>query len=150
MSKVIDTSDPTTLSADDIRYLAERGQLPPGVENPIKDPQRMAVGDMVHTGDANTLAVSTEQLEAELARRRKAESEQAEKNLVKDQEELRREKAGTLAAQDDDDEDGKPYTYADKSDDELQAILSQRGLSTEGTRKTMRRRLVEDDAGKKE
>ena len=143
MSKDIDTSDPKKLSSDDIRYLAERGRLPKGVDNPIKDPNRPALGDMVHTGDANTLAVTTEELEAELARRREAEGEVAAKNLEKDRAELRREKAGVASAQEDDDD--RPYTYADKNDDELRAILTERGLTTEGTRKTLRRRLVDDD-----
>lgn len=146
MSKDIDTSDPKTLSKDDIRYLAERGRLPKGVDNPIKDPNRPALGDMVHTGDANTLAVTTEELEAELARRREEEGKVAEANLKTDQEALRREKAGVKSAQEDDDEDGpRPYTYGDKSDDELKAILAERDLTTEGTRKTLRRRLVDDD-----
>lgn len=147
MSKTIDTSDPKTLSKDDIRYLAERGRLPKGVDNPIRDPNRPALGDMVHTGDANTLAVTTEELEAELARRREAEGKVAAENLKKDRAELKREKAGVASAQEDDDEDDgpRPYTYADKNDDELRAILSERGLPTEGARKTLRRRLVDDD-----
>lgn len=144
MSKTIDTSDLKSLSKDDIRYLAERGRLPKGIDNPIKDPNRPALGDVLHTGDANTLAVTTEELEAELERRREAESKQAAENLKKDREELRREKAGVASAQEDDDDD-RPYTYADKDDDELRAILSERGLPTEGTRKTLRRRLVDDD-----
>lgn len=144
MSKDIDTSDPKTLSDDDVRYLAERGRLPKGIPNPIKDPNRPALGDVLNTGDANTLAVTTEELEAELARRREAEGKQAAENLKKDRAELRREKSGTSAASEDDDED-KPYTYADKSDEELRGILTERGLTTEGTRKTLRRRLVDDD-----
>lgn len=151
MSKTIDLSDPKKLTKDDLRYLAERGRLPKGVDNPIRDPNRPALGDMVHTGDANTLAVTTEELEAELARRREVEGEQAKKNLKIDREALRREKAGVTSAQEDDedeDDSPKPYTYADKSDEELKAVLSERGLATDGTRKTLRRRLVEDDAGK--
>lgn len=151
MSKTIDLSNPKSLSGDDIRYLAERGQLPKGVPNPITDPNRPALGDVVNTGDANTLAITTEELEAELARRREVESEQAKSNLRIDREALRREKAGVSSAQDDEDEDDdspKPYTYGDKSDDELRAILTERELSTEGTRKTLRRRLRDDDVSK--
>ena len=150
MSKTIDLSDPKSLSKDDIRYLAERGRLPKGIDNPIKDPNRQPLGEVLNTGDANTVAWSTEELEAELARRRDAEAKVAETNLEKDREALRREKAGTLSAQDEDDDSPRPYTYADKDDAELKAILAERGLATDGTRKTLRRRLVEDDAGKEE
>lgn len=149
MSKDIDTSDPKQLSKDDIRYLAERGRLPKGIPNPIRDPNRPALGDVVNTGDANTLAVTTEELEEELARRREVEGKQAAENLEKDRAELRREKSGTSGASSDDDGD-KPYTYGDKSDEELRALLTERGLTTEGTRKTLRRRLVDDDSSKEE
>lgn len=151
MSKTIDLSDPTNLSEEDVRYLAERGRLPKGIPNPLKDPNRPALGDMVHTGDANTLAITTEELEAELARRREVEAVQAQENLKKDREALRREKAGVAPAPEGEDDDSpRPYTYGDKDDEELKAILSQRGLATDGTRKTLRRRLVEDDAGRGE
>lgn len=151
MSKTIDLSNPKKLSKDDIQYLAERGQLPEGVPNPIKDPNRPALGDMVHTGDANTLAITTEELEAELARRRDEEGAQAKKNLKIDREALRREKAGVLSAQEDEDEEDdapKPYTYGDKNDEELRALLVERGLDAEGARKTLRRRLRDDDVSK--
>lgn len=140
MSKTIDLSDPKKLSADDRRYLQERGRLPEGAEPVALHPDFTPLGEQVNTGTANTFAITTEALEAELNRRRALELEEAERNIETDQGEIQRQKAGTAASEQEQYKAGDGW-----DDDRLKEELTNRGLSTEGDRKTMRARLIKYD-----
>jgi hypothetical protein len=141
MSRTIDVSDPQSLSEADRRYLAERGRLPAGAEPVQLHPDFTPLGVQLNTGTANTLALTTEQLEAELERRRELETKEAERNRETDLEELRRQKSGTASAS-----EQEQYKADDGwTDDRLREELGQRGLSTDGERKQLRARLVKSD-----
>lgn len=93
MSRTIDTTDIGSLSEDEIRYLAERDQLPkdlsPKDQEMIRkmlQPDEVKLEDRAHTGDANTNGISKEAHEALIARNAELEAEldaERQKNLTK-------------------------------------------------------------------
>lgn len=141
MSRTIDTSDPKSLSEEDRRYLAERARLPKGAEPVQLHPDFTPLGVQVNTGTANTFGLTADELQERLDRLAELEAKEAEANRETDLEELKRQQAGLP-----DDDDRETYKPSEGwTDDKLKSELSRRNLSTDGSTKALRARLVKDD-----
>lgn len=142
MSLDLKDKDPKSLTEDERRYLQDRGRLPEGVD-PVPSAGYQPLSEFVNTGTANTLGLTSEELDAKLARLAELEAKEAEANRAKDVAAFAKE--GSPIEETDDD---KPYTYTEENDGELKAELERRGLDPSGDRKTLRGRLVKDDKAK--
>lgn len=134
-NKLKEVKSPSDLTDDEYKILQDQGQLPAGfpIREDLQGPP--GVGDDPFHGKANTGTVavmSTEELEAELERRKALETQPS----IGD-------KGGIV---DDDDEDGEEVEYAGLTNKELRALLAERGLSVDGNKDELVARLEEDDA----
>lgn len=153
MSRTIDTSDLKSLSEDDRRYLAERGQLPAGAEPVQLHPDFTPLGVQLNAGTANTLGLTADELQARLDRLAELEAKEAEKNRETDEKEMERQKAGTSAveaarsrSEASDSDEPEQYKSEDGwTDERLQEELTNRGLNADGERKVLRARLIKHD-----
>lgn len=117
---------PDDLTEDQYAILQAQGNLPKGFpfrSDLVKDPSAPDLG--VNTGSIAVL--STEQLEAEIERRKAAETQPS---------------IGDKGGIEDDEED---EAYEDMSNDDLRAELASRDLAVSGTKDELIKRLEEDD-----
>lgn len=106
MSREVDPNA-SNLSDDDKLYLAQRGRLPLSVASveeqrallDLETTANIPLSERANTGDMNTAGITTEELEAELARRREVQDSVDPKSLFGSE---------SGAAPDDDDDDVEP------------------------------------------
>lgn len=151
MSRTIDRNDPSSWSEEDVRYLAERGQLP---MDELSDEERAEVAEMLspeqrklhetaNTGDVNFDRLTTEQLEQELIRRKGSLGD-----LDENPNPPGRKNPALEEEDDEDDEDGddEPEDYDEGwTNDDRRAELSRRGLSVAGNKDELIARLLRSD-----
>ena len=126
--KLQTVKSPSDLSDAEYKILQDQGQLPAGfpIRSEFQGPPEVAVTFQGHTGTVATM--STEELEAELERRR---AEQTSPSI------------GDKGGIQEDDED---LAYEDMSNDDLRAELASRDLAVSGSKADLIARLEEDDA----
>lgn len=135
MSREVDPNA-KNLSEDDKMYLAQRGLLPTSVmsveeQRQLLDPESAnnpPLSERPNTGDMNTAGISTEELEAELARRREAQDSVDPKSLFGSE-------SGAAPDEDEDDDEPLEAPYDQYTKAQLYAEVERRNADREDEEK---------------
>lgn len=137
MSKTIDTSDLSSLSTEDLRYLRDRGRLTPEQESEYLSDSPRAVFENEPKGPYSG---TTKVTPSPYDRNDRART-------IGNDEPVRRQQREEVARRNAVDED---VDYEEMRKEELQQELSNRGLATAGNKDELIARLEEDDENSEE